>query len=63
MFLFCFSVVKVVWSACQNKPRAEQARVTVLEECFLCLLHECRFFPCLGRLFHYNGKELKKITQ
>lgn len=44
MFLFCFSMVKVVWSACQNKSRAEKARITVLEESFLCLLHEGMFF-------------------
>lgn len=60
MFLFCFSMVKVVWSACQNKSRAEKARITVLEECFLCLLHDGRFFPCHYSLCHHKWERIKK---
>lgn len=60
MFLFCFSMVKVVWSACQNKSRAEKARITVLEEWFLCLLHDGRFFPCHYSLCHHKWERIKK---
>lgn len=57
MFLFFFNMVKV---ACQNKPRAAKARITVLEECFLCLLHKCIFFLCPYSLFHYKWERIKK---
>lgn len=60
MFLFFFSMVRV---ACQNKPRAAKARITVLEECFLCLLHKCSFFLCPYSLFHYKWERIKKKTK